>query len=70
MEFAIFWHKAASWRKIKENRPHLKFNSTTRMCNVKKCIQSYCEGGTTKEIFRIPAITATNAQQIQEPEIL
>ena len=25
MEFAIFWHKAASWRKIKENRPHLKF---------------------------------------------
>ena len=34
MEFEIFWHKAASWRKIKENRPHLKFNFTTRISSI------------------------------------
>ena len=30
MEIAIFWQKAASWSKIKEKRPHLKLNFTTK----------------------------------------
>ena len=34
MEIAIFWQKAASWRKIKEKRPHLKFNFTTRTSSI------------------------------------
>ena len=29
MKIAIFLQKAASWRKIKEKKPHLKFNFTT-----------------------------------------
>jgi hypothetical protein len=34
MEIAIFWQKAVSWRKIKEKRPHLKFNFTTRASSI------------------------------------
>ena len=34
MEFATFWHKAVSWRKIKENRPHLKLNFTTSKTSI------------------------------------
>ena len=34
MEIAIFWQKAVSWRKIKEKRPHQKFNFTTRTSSI------------------------------------
>ena len=34
MEIAIFLQKAASWHKIKEKRPHLKFNFTTRTLSI------------------------------------
>ena len=34
MKIAIFWQKAASWRKIKEKRPHFKFNFTTRTSSI------------------------------------
>ena len=34
MEIANFWQKDASWRKIKEKRPHLKFNFTTRTSSI------------------------------------
>ena len=34
MEIAIFWQEAVSWRKIKEKRPHLKLNFTTKTSSI------------------------------------